>query len=128
MYNIYKEAFSWKLISVEYAEKKVDKSFYAYGETVIPIELRKYFEIDRLSYSDKLDIVLIFKGKEYNCTINFENNFNRSKLKLNKDLKIKVSKIIDLVCPNRDFEKSGIKIIFIKKNSNNFFMILRIEI
>ena len=31
------ETFSWEIVKGEYCLKKMDKSFFRYGETVIPI-------------------------------------------------------------------------------------------
>ena len=100
------EAFSWKIVNGSYCIKKMDKSFYKYGETVIPVEMREYFRIENNTYGDKLQIKIFYKGIIYDENITFENNFNRSKLRLSKelheqilkDLEEKVS--VDMDCNN----------------------------
>ena len=84
------EAFSWTITEESYCIKRMDKSLYKYGETVIPIKIRNYFNIENNGAGDKVIIKILYKGKMYEEIILFENNFNRSKLKIEKELHLKI--------------------------------------
>lgn len=88
--------FSWEICSGKYVSKEVDKSFYKYGETIIPIELRECFDIQQYQNGDEIEMKVIFKGKEYITSIRVENNFNRSKLILGRELRNEVVRYIDV--------------------------------
>lgn len=105
------EAFSWKITNGAYCIKKMDKSFYKYGETVIPVEMREYFRIDNNTYGDKLQIKIFYKGKIYDENITFESNFNRSKLRLNKELHEKIIKDLEEKV-NVDIDSHNILLVF----------------
>lgn len=119
-------SFSWSVVKIKYAIKIIDKSFIEYGETVIPIDIRKYFEIENYAFGDKVDITFLYENKEYNSQIIFENNFNRSKLKLCSQLnKIIANKISHLNCT---IEENCLKVIFFKENKHKYLMKVIMEI
>ncbi|MBN1038827.1 hypothetical protein DVW12_08920 [Clostridium botulinum] len=121
-----KNVFSWSIQNNLSAIKKVDKSFYTYGETVIPIEIRNFFKLENYKNGDKIDISIIFNNKEYKGDIIFENNFNRSKLKFRSDLMKIVQATIDKSTCSGNYD--NINAIFIKDISNRYYMSLSIEL
>ncbi|NFH70739.1 hypothetical protein FDC35_16000 [Clostridium botulinum] len=121
-----KNVFSWSIQNNPSAIKKVDKSFYTYGETVIPIESRNFFELENYQNGDKIDISIILNNKEYKGDIIFENNFNRSKLKFRSDLMKIVQDTIDKSTCSGNYD--NINAIFIKDISNRYYMSLSIEL
>lgn len=116
------EAFSWSINEVKYASKIIDKSVIKYRETVIPIDIREFFEIKDYSYGDVVPIILFYKGIQYDSTIYFENHNNRSKLKLSKDLHERIVNDILRCFQANDFIKSEIQILFIKEEKNKYKM------
>lgn len=120
--------FSWIIDENVQATKRVDKSFYAYGETVIPIGIRRFFEIEKYSKGDVIDIKIIFKDRGYEGKIYFENNFNRSKIKLESELKLGVQECIcNSVCKG-DYNNNKVIAKFIKYTNKIYYMTLSVEI
>ena len=58
---------------------------------------------------------VIFKGKEYITSIRVENNFNRSKLILGRELRNEVVRYIDVSWCNGNYEKILLKLFLLKK-------------
>lgn len=123
-----KNIFSWTLEKNVQAKKVVDKSLYTYGETVIPIEIREFFEIQDYNKGDIVDIKLVFKEKEFSSIIFYENNFNRSRLKFSTELKRNVKASIDESVCGGDYINNKIIIFFIKENSKKYYMELNVKI
>lgn len=120
--------FSWEICKNSFVTKLVDKSFYTYGETVIPIEVRSYFDIVNYTKGDEIDICVLFKAKKYKSQIRFENNFNRSKLLLSKELRNSIKESINMSCCNGGYEKHDVKATFTKININKYRLNLSIDI
>ena len=114
------EAFSWSIDEVKYASKIIDKSVIKYRETVIPIDIRSFFEIKDYSYGDVVPIILFYKGIQYDSTIYFENHNNRSKLKLSKDLHERIMNDILMCFQLNDCVSEKIKILFIREEKNRY--------
>lgn len=127
-YLEYKRSFSWRLEAGDRVIKEVDKSFYKYGETVIPVDIRSFFKIETYYSGDEVDISIIFKGKKYDAKIRFENNFNRSKLKMSSNLLKSIKSCIDNLFIQGNVYKNNIVVIFVKKNTNTYYMTLNVEI
>lgn len=103
------ESFSWTITNSKFAIKAIDKSFLYYGETVIPQKIREFFNIDQYSNGDKINLQLIYHGKEYVANISFEKNFNRSKLRISKELISRINRNIN----EEDVIKNNVQAIFI---------------
>ncbi|OPJ55204.1 hypothetical protein [Clostridium chromiireducens] len=118
------EAYSWNHKRIEYASKIIDDSLIKYCETVIPIEIRIFFGIESCKPGDKVNIIILHNCQEYTGRIYFENNFNRSKLKLDKRfIDIIVEKIKKLN------EVDGkIKLRFIKEKVNKYSTKIIVEV
>ena len=120
--------FSWEICKNDFVTKLVDKSFYTYGETIIPIEIRSYFGIADYTKGDEVNICVLFSGKEYESHIKFENNFNRSKLILCKELRDSIKQAIDMSCCSGKYDKYHIKAAFTKENTNRYRLNLSVDI
>ena len=123
-----KYCFSWRIYQNLQVVKIIDKSFYEYGETVIPIGIRKFFEIEKYNRGDSINIDIVFKDRIYDSKIIFENNFNRSRLKLDRELKLQIQELIQTSVCNGDYYNNKISAIFIKDNSQKYNMALSVEI
>ena len=60
---------SWTIIDENTARKRCDKSFYQYKESGIPQEIRWYFNVESIRAGERVDIVLIHDGFEYDGRI-----------------------------------------------------------
>lgn len=120
------QSFSWEILNKKFAIKKIDKSFLRYGETVIPINIRTFFEIEQYTYGDIIDLELIYRNKNFKSRIIFENNFNRSKLKLSKEIheliinNLKVNSITN--------DENSLKAVFFKQRKHKYFINIIMEI
>lgn len=115
------ETFSWEIVKGEYCLKKMDKSFFRYGETVIPIGIRSYFDITNNTNGDKLNINIQYKHRVYDAVISFENNFNRSKLRVSRSLH---NQIIDSLkaIPHVEQNFSKVLLVFITQGLGEFIL------
>ena len=120
--------YSWVVIENEYAIKQIDKSFYDYGETIIPIKIRKFFDIQSNSCGDEVDISISFKNSEYDSKIRFENNFNRSKLTLGRNLQRIIIDTIKEAGYENNYNNNQISAKFTKVKKNKYELSLSIDI
>ncbi len=111
--------FSWSITNCKYAIKIIDKSVIKYGETVIPIEIRNFFEIDGYTFGDEIDIIFLYKEEEFNSVIKFENN-NRSKLKLGKEINERILLSTKELFIEDDYSISNINMVFRKLSKNKY--------
>ncbi len=112
--------FSWSITNCKYAIKIIDKSVIKYGETVIPIEIRNFFEIESYTFGDEIDIIFLYKEEEFNSVIKFENNNNRSKLKLGKEIHKRILLSMKELFIEDDYIISNINMVFRKLSKNKY--------
>lgn len=78
---------SWEILNKNVAIKRCDKSFFEHHGTGIPIEIRWFFDANKLNSGKRKDISLIFNEIEYNAYISKESSpTKRTRLFWNIDL------------------------------------------
>lgn len=114
------KAFSWNVSELKFASKTIDRSVIKYRETVIPIEIRHFFEIENYTFGDRIEIILNYKDKEYESVLLFENHNNRSKLKINSKLHEIIFENLNKYFSENEIMKEDIRLIFIKEERNKY--------
>lgn len=114
------KAFSWDVNELKFASKTIDKSVIKHRETVIPIEIRHFFEIENYTFGDRIDLILSYKGKEYENVILFENHHNRSKLKINAELHGMIFENVNKFFNEDEMLLEDIRLIFIREERNKY--------
>ncbi|WP_404987910.1 hypothetical protein [Clostridium culturomicium] len=122
------KAFSWNITELKFASKTIDKSVIRYRETVIPVEIRDFFEIENYTFGDRVDIILFYKGKEYESAIFFENHNNRSKLKINSKLHEVILESLYKYFSEDEIIIEDIRLIFIREERNKYTIKIAKEI
>lgn len=59
------EAYSWRTVGNQVAIKRLDRSAFYHHGTGIPIEVRPFFGLERLSRGETRDTVLVYNDKRY---------------------------------------------------------------
>jgi 5-methylcytosine-specific restriction protein A len=60
---------SWKIVDQKVAIKTTDKTLFLENRSRIPIEIRWYFDADKLVPGEEKEILLVYRGKEYSAFI-----------------------------------------------------------
>ncbi len=70
------QSYSWQVISQTIAQKRLDKSAFLHNGTGIPVEIRKFFDIEGMNLDSKLLVHLDFNGKMFLANIEIVNEKN----------------------------------------------------
>lgn len=65
MDNLAGKFYSWTVINDNIAIKKSDKSFYQYRNTGVPMDMKRFFGIEKMKYGMRKDVVLRYQGIDY---------------------------------------------------------------